>query len=177
MIYDAVEGYVQWTERKKEEDQKNALQNVTMPAKIKALKGNFFRRNDPAVFGVEILGGRLHAKVRLMNQGGEEIGVVEQIQENGKNIPEARKGMQVAISVKGPTLGRTIKEDEDLYTYPTSADAKILKGKYAATLTPDDQECPRGDYRDPFRQGPALRLLEIADLRARLSVPERHASR
>jgi translation initiation factor 5B len=139
VIYDAVEGYVQWTAKKKEEDERTALQSVTMPAKIKALKGNFFRRNDPAVFGVEILEGRLRPKVRLMNQSGEEVGLVEQIQENGKNIPEAPKGMQVAISVKGPTLGRTIKEDEDLYTFPTSHDAKILKGKYASTLTADDQ--------------------------------------
>ena len=140
VIYDAVEGYVQWTAQKKAEDEKNALQNVTMPAKIKALRGNFFRRNDPAVFGVEVLAGRLRPKVRLMNQKGEEIGVVEQIQDNGKNIQEASKGMQVAISVKGPTLGRTIKEDEDLYTFPTSNDAKILRGKYATTLGPDDQQ-------------------------------------
>jgi translation initiation factor 5B len=140
VIYDAVEGYVQWAAKKKEEDERTALQGVTMPAKVKALKGNFFRRNDPAVFGVEVLAGRLRPKVRLMNQRGEEVGVVEQIQDNGKNIPEAGKGMQVAISVKGPTLGRTIKEDEDLYSFPTSHDAKILKGKYAATLSPDDQQ-------------------------------------
>jgi len=140
VIYDAVEGYVQWVVKKKEEDERTALQGVTMPAKVKALKGNFFRRNDPAVFGVEVLAGRLRPKVRLMNQRGEEVGMVEQIQENGKNIPEAAKGMQVAISVKGPTLGRTIKEDEDLFTFPTSHDAKILKGKYASTLTPDDQQ-------------------------------------
>ncbi|HVC26554.1 MAG TPA: translation initiation factor IF-2 [Nitrososphaerales archaeon] len=140
VIYDTVEGYVQWVAKKKEEAERTALQNVTMPAKVKALKGNFFRRNDPAVFGVEILSGKLRPKVRLMNQRGEEIGIVEQIQENGKNIPEAGKGMQVAISVKGPTLGRTIKEDEDLFTFPTSHDAKILKGKYAAALGPDDQQ-------------------------------------
>jgi translation initiation factor 5B len=140
VIYDAVEGYVQWAAKKKEEDERTALQNVTMPAKVKAMKGNFFRRNDPAVFGVEVLAGRLRPKSRLMNQKGEEVGLVEQIQENGKNIPEASKGMQVAISVKGPTLGRTIKEDEDLYTLPTSYDAKILKGKYASTLGPDDQQ-------------------------------------
>jgi translation initiation factor 5B len=140
VIYDAVEGYVQWAASKKEEDERTALQTVTMPAKIKALRGNFFRRNDPAVFGVEVLAGRLRPKTRLMNQKGEEIGVVEQIQENGKNIPEAGRGMQVAISVKGPTLGRTIKEDEDLYTCPSSHDAKVLKGRYASTLSPDDQQ-------------------------------------
>ena len=119
--------------------ERTALQTVTMPAKIKALRGNFFRRNDPAVFGVEVLAGKLRAKVRLMNQNGEEVGVVEQIQENGKNISEAAKGMQVAISVKGPTLGRQVKEDEDLYTFPTSHDAKVLKGRYASALGPDDR--------------------------------------
>ncbi len=139
VIYDAVEGYVQWAAKKKEDDERNVLQTVTMPAKIKALKGNFFRRNDPAVFGVEILAGKLRAKVKLMSQSGEEIGIVEQIQENGKNIPEAKKGMQVAISVKGPTLGRQIKEDDNLYTVPTSHDAKLLKGKYASALGPEDQ--------------------------------------
>jgi translation initiation factor 5B len=111
-----------------------------MPAKIKALRGNFFRRSDPAVFGVEVLAGRLRPKARLMNQRGEEVGVVEQIQENGKSIPEAKRGMQIAISVKGPILGRTIKEDEDLYTFPSSHDAKILKGRYASTLDGGEQQ-------------------------------------
>ncbi|HUK74220.1 MAG TPA: translation initiation factor IF-2, partial [Nitrososphaerales archaeon] len=86
------------------------------------------------------LAGKLRPKVRLMNQKGEEVGFLEQIQENGKSIPEAGVGAQVAISVKGPTLGRTIKEEEDLYTYPTSSDAKLLKGKYASTLGPDGQQ-------------------------------------
>jgi translation initiation factor 5B len=75
-----------------------------------------------------------------MNQSGEEVGLVEQIQENGKSIQEAGKGMQVAISVKGPTLGRQIKEDENLFTIPTSHDAKLLKGKYASTLGADDRQ-------------------------------------
>jgi translation initiation factor 5B len=140
VIYDAIEGYVQWAAKKKQDDETNALHNVTMPAKVKALKGNFFRRNDPAVFGVEVLAGKLRPKARLMNQRGEEVGILEQIQDNGKTITEATKGMQVAISVKGPTLGRTIKEDEDLFTLPTSADAKKLRGKYATALGPDGQQ-------------------------------------
>jgi translation initiation factor 5B len=75
-----------------------------------------------------------------MNKSGEEVGLVEQIQENAKSITEAVKGMQVAISVKGPTLGRQIKEEDDLFTIPTSHDAKLLKGKYASTLGPDDRK-------------------------------------
>jgi len=137
VIYDAIEGYVQWAAQKRDEDQRTALQSITPPAKIRAIPGNFFRRNDPAVFGVEVLAGRLKPKSRLMNEKGEEIGLVEQIQENGKSIQEATKGMEVAISVKGPTLGRQVKEGENLYTFPTSSDVKMLKGKYGGTLGED----------------------------------------
>jgi len=139
VIYDAVEGYVQWAAKKREEDQRNALLMVTGPAKIKALPGSFFRRNDPAVFGIEVTGGRLKPKVRLMDANGVELGTVEQIQENGKPVPEATKGMQVAISVRGPTLGRQIKENDAIFTFPTSHDVKLLRGKLAETLTPDDE--------------------------------------
>jgi translation initiation factor 5B len=140
VIYDAVEGYVQWAATKREEDQRNAMSLVTGPAKIKALPGSFFRRNDPAVFGVEVEGGRLKPKVRLMDASGVELGTVEQIQENGKPVTEATKGMQVAISVRGPTLGRQIKENDSIFTFPTSNDVKLLRGKLATSLSPDAVE-------------------------------------
>jgi len=116
------------------------LPAITGPAKITALPGSFFRRNDPAVFGVEIVGGRLKPKVRLMDASGVELGTVEQIQENGKPVQEATKGMQVAISVRGPTLGRSIKENDSIFTFPTSHDVKLLRGKLASTLKPGDEE-------------------------------------
>ena len=37
-----------------------------------------------------------------MNEEGRKIGIIHQVQENGKAIQEARKGMQVAVSIKGP---------------------------------------------------------------------------
>ncbi len=140
VIYDSVEGYVQWAARRREEDERNALSAITPPARIKALPGMFFRRNDPAVFGVEVTAGRLKPKVRVMDAAGVELGVVEQIQENAKPVPEATKGMQVAISVRGPTLGRQVKENDVLYSFPTSHDVKLLKDDLASTLKEDDRE-------------------------------------
>jgi translation initiation factor 5B len=140
VIYDAIEGYVQWARTKREEDERSALSAIVPPAKLKALPGMFFRRNDPAVFGVEVVAGRLKPKVRLMDSTGVELGTVEQIQENAKPVQEATKGMQVAISVRGPTLGRQIRENDLIYSYPTSHDVKLLKGDLAGALKPDDQE-------------------------------------
>ncbi len=140
VIYDAIEGYVQWAAKQREEDDRTAMSSVTPPAKIKALPGSFFRRNDPAVFGVEVLAGRLKPKSRLMDSNGVELGTLEQIQDNGKPVPEATKGMQVAISVKGPTLGRQIREGDSIYTFPTSHDVRVLKDKLASSLKEDDLE-------------------------------------
>jgi translation initiation factor 5B len=140
VIYDAIENYVQWAASKREEDERSALSTITPPVKLKALPGMFFRRNDPAVFGVEVMAGRLKPKVRLMDSSGVELGVVEQIQENAKPVQEAAKGMQVAISVRGPTLGRQIHENDLVYSFPTSHDVKLLKGDLSSTLTPDASE-------------------------------------
>ncbi len=140
VIYDAIEGYVQWAATKREQDERSVLSTIVPPAKLKALPGMFFRRNDPAVFGVEVVAGRLKPKVRLMDSAGVELGTVEQIQENAKPVQEATKGMQVAISVRGPTLGRQIRENDSLYSFPTSHDVKLLKGDLASTLKEDDQE-------------------------------------
>jgi translation initiation factor 5B len=138
VIYDAIESYLQWVAKKREEDQRLVLSSVTVPAKLKALPGCFFRRSDPAVFGIEILAGRLRSKSRIMDSSGRELGVIEQIQDNGKSIEEARTSSKVAISVKGPTLGRQIKENDVIYTYPTSHEIKLLKSKFLQLLTEDD---------------------------------------
>jgi translation initiation factor 5B len=140
VIYDAIEGYVQWAAKQREEDERTALSSVTPPAKIRALPGSFFRRNDPAVFGIEVLAGRLKPKSRLMDSNGVELGTLEQIQDNGKAVPEATKGMQVAISVKGPTLGRQIREGDAIYTFPTSHDVRVLREKLGSSLKEDDLE-------------------------------------
>ncbi len=138
VIYEVIDNYVNWAAAKKEEDERTALSNVTLPCIIKALPGNFFRKNDPAVFGIEVLAGKLKPKVRLMNGTGEEIGVIEQIQDKGKSLPEVKMGDKVAISVDGPTLGRQVKENDLLYTLPRSHDVKILRNKYLSALSEDD---------------------------------------
>jgi translation initiation factor 5B len=138
VIYDAVESYVQWATKAKDDAERTALATITPLAKFKALPGHFFRRNDPAVFGVEIVAGKLRPKARIMDAQGNELGVVEQIQDQGKSVPEAKVGMQVAISVKGPTLGRQIRENDVIYTFPRSHETKLLRSKYLASLGEDE---------------------------------------
>ena len=134
IIYEVIDNYVNWAAAKREADEKAALSSLTRPCRLKVIPGTFFRRNDPAVFGVEIEVGRLRPKVKLMTVDGAELGVVEQIQDQGKALTEARDGDKVAISVNGPTLGRQIKENDTIYTMPRSHEAKLLRTKLFASL-------------------------------------------
>jgi translation initiation factor 5B len=135
IIYEVIDNYVDWSIAKHDEDERAALASVTRPCKLKAIPGTFFRKNDPAVFGVEILAGKLKPKVRLMDSKGKELGTVEQIQDQGKSLPEANTGDKVAISVHGPTLGRQVKENDTIYTLPRSHEAKLIRTKYLGALT------------------------------------------
>jgi len=135
IIYEVIDNYVTWSVAKREEDERSALASITRPCKLKAIPGAFFRRNDPAVFGVEILGGTLKPKVRLMDSKGKELGPVGQIQDQGKSLQEAKEGDKVAISVQGPTLGRQVRENDVLYTQPRSHEVRLVRTKYMGALT------------------------------------------
>ena len=140
IIYEVIDNYANWAAAKRESDEKAALSSLTRPCKLKVVPGTFFRRNDPAVFGVEILAGRLRPKVRLMSVEGIELGTVEQVQDQGKALNEAKEGDKVAISVDGPTLGRQVKENDTIYTMPRSHEAKLLRTKLLGSLTQKEVE-------------------------------------
>jgi translation initiation factor 5B len=139
IIYEVIDNYVNWGTAKREADEKAALSSLTRPCKVKVIPGTFFRRNDPAVFGVEVLAGRLQPKVRLMSAQGVELGTIQQIQDQGKTLNEAKEGEKVAVSVDGPTLGRQIKENDTIYTMPKSHEAKALRTKLLGSLTPNER--------------------------------------
>ncbi len=138
VIYSLVEGYERWVQEERAREAAEAFSRLTPPAKIRFLPGYVFRRSDPAIFGVEVLAGRLRPHVQLMDSEGRELGEVLQIQSMGSPIQEARAGDQVAISVRGPTVGRQIKEGDVLYTSPSSEEASALLTKYRGALSQDE---------------------------------------
>ncbi|MGH2639590.1 MAG: translation initiation factor IF-2 [Rhabdochlamydiaceae bacterium] len=139
IIYNLIDNYLAWVSEDKELEQRTALQTITPLCKFQFLKGFSFRRNDPAVFGVEVLSGKLRQKCSVINNEGRTIGTVHQIQEEGKTIAEATKGMQVAISMVGPTIGRQINEGDMLYTLPSDPEIRTIREKYLLSLSEEDK--------------------------------------
>ena len=138
VLYDLVDEYRDWVTSDKENMQKTELDSIMMPCKFQLIKGMVFRRNGPAVCGVEILGGSLKQKSIIINSTGKEVGVIKQIEDNGENIKQAAKGSEVAVSMNEPVIGRTIREGEILYSLPNDIGVRLLKGRYHDSLSDDE---------------------------------------
>lgn len=140
IIYNLVRGYTDWVMYQKEHEESILFDEIPPICKFQFMKGYVFRRNDPAVFGAEVMVGKLRQKVKVMNELGRKVGIVHQIQESGKSIEEATKGMQVAISIREPTVGRQINEGDIFYTDLNSAHAKMIIERFIHRLNSDEEE-------------------------------------
>jgi len=141
IIYRLVDDYLSWLRTKQEAKLEKEFETLIKPGKIRILEGYVFRRAKPAIVGVEILAGKIKPKYRLVRaKDGEDVGEIQQIQEKGKALPEARQGMQVAISIDKPLVGRHIFEKDVLYVKVPEAHAKALLTTFVDKLTMEEQE-------------------------------------
>lgn len=136
VIYRVIEDYENWVKEEKERERQEKIDRLTTPAKIKVLPGCVFRQSKPAIFGIEVLCGRIKTGVELIKSDGTNIGSINEIQNRGESIATADEGMQVAISMKKPTFGRQIKENEILYVDVDIEEMNKLRG----LLSPDEEK-------------------------------------
>lgn len=138
VIYNLVRSYTDWVSYQKNHEDSILFNELSPVCKFEFMKGYVFRRSDPAVFGAEINIGRMKQKMSIMTPEGKKVGVIHQIQDKGKSIEEATRGMQVAVSVNGPQIGRQINEGDIFYTYLDSRQAKLLLNRFNNRL--DEEE-------------------------------------
>jgi translation initiation factor 5B len=140
IIYNLVRSYTDWVAYQREHEESILFNELPPICKFQFMKGFVFRRNDPAVFGAEIQVGRLKQKVLVINEEGRKVGTVHQIQDSGKAIDEATVGMQIAVSIKEPTIGRQINEGDIFYTDVNSRQAKQLLERFNHRLNEKEKE-------------------------------------
>ena len=132
VIYRLIEEYKDWVKGEKEKEKREIIERLPTPAKIKILPGCVFRQSKPAIVGVEVLGGKIQTGVELIKADGTNIGTINEIQDKAESIKSAGLGMQVAISMKKPTVGRQINENDILYVDISKEEAKSLTGLLSA---------------------------------------------
>ncbi|MCK4399059.1 MAG: translation initiation factor IF-2 [Methanophagales archaeon] len=140
VIYRLIEDYKNWVKEERDKEKRELVDRLTTPAKIKILPGCVFRQSKPAIFGIEVLGGKIKTGVKLIKSDGTRIGAINEIQDKGGSIKKAVVPMQVAISMKKPTVGRQIKENDVLYVDITEEEMKELKTSMGKGLLSADEE-------------------------------------
>jgi translation initiation factor 5B len=152
IIYNLIDNYLEWLRSKREAKITEEFEKLVKPGKIRVLEGFVFRRAKPAIFGVEVLGGLLKPRDSLIRaEDGEDIGELQQIQDKGKAVPEAKTGMQVAISMDKPVVGRHVFERDILYVKVPEPDVRVLMSTYMDKLEEDEQEVLR-EYVEMMRK-------------------------
>ncbi len=140
VIYRLIEDFTEWIKKLKEEEKRRELESLVRPGKIRILPGYVFRRSDPAIVGIEVLGGRIRPGYPLMREDGMRIGEIMQIRDRDKVLKEAIVGQAVAISIRGRVMvGRQIDEGDILYTDVPKEHTKLWLTKYKNELSDDEK--------------------------------------
>ena len=129
VIYQLLASYEEWVKAEREKEKRELLERIPTPAKLKILPGCIFRQSRPAIVGVEVLAGKIRTGVELLNSRGANVGPINEIQDKGESISRAEQGMQVAIALRKPVVGRHIYENDLLYVHLAAEEIAELKGR------------------------------------------------
>lgn len=139
IIYKLIEDFTQWKEDMQKKIDEEEVQQLTKPSKIKLIKGYVFRQNNPAIVGVDVLGGTLQVGQVLMKNDGAQLTDVKGIQLNKENVRSAERDKQVAVSLTKITVGRQVHEEDVLYSFMSESNFRKLK-EFKKHLEPHDIE-------------------------------------
>ncbi|MEM2882915.1 MAG: translation initiation factor IF-2 [Candidatus Bathyarchaeia archaeon] len=140
LVYGLMEEFLEWMERERADEAYREFKSLILPGAMRILPGFVFRRSKPAIVGVEVLGGRVRPGYPLMTEDGRLVGEILRIQDRGKDIEEAPRGMQVAVSIDKPTVGRQISEGDILYVAVPDSQIRALSSKFRERLSSEDLE-------------------------------------
>ncbi|HTY44242.1 MAG TPA: translation initiation factor IF-2 [Patescibacteria group bacterium] len=116
VIYKLIENLVEFRDAKRKEIEKERLLGLSTLCKMKILHQYVFRNTKPAIFGVRIEAGKAISGLSLIDETGEKLGKIKNIQLEKSSVQEATEGMEVAISIPGANFEREIKNKQFLYS-------------------------------------------------------------
>lgn len=116
VIYKLIEDISSWRLEKQKEIEKKRLMELTTICKLKVLHQYVFRNTSPAIFGVRIEAGKLKPQLNFIDEKGEKVGKIKNIQSEKKSVQEAGEGIEVAISIPGLNFERAMKDRNVIYS-------------------------------------------------------------
>ena len=105
-----------WRLEKQKAIEKKRLMELATICKLKVLHQYVFRNTNPAIFGVKVEAGKLRQNTTFIDEKGEKVGKIKNIQSDKKSVHEATEGMEVAVSISGINFERTMKDRNFIYS-------------------------------------------------------------
>lgn len=115
VVYKLIEEVSKYRKEKMMEIEKKRLMALSTICKLEILQQYVFRNTSPAIFGVRVEGGKLKKNLHLIDEEGNKIGRVKEIQHDRKNVDEGEEGQELCISIPGVNFERVLKERKFLY--------------------------------------------------------------
>ena len=127
VIYKLIENLQKFREEKRKEIEKNRMMSLNSLCKLKILPQYVFRNTKPAIFGVKIEAGKIIQNLNLIDDFGEKVGRIKNMQSENKPVSEATEGMEVAISIPGLNFERGLRDRKFLYSEISESQFKNFK--------------------------------------------------
>lgn len=129
VIYKLIENLTEFRKEKAKEIERKRLMGLATICKLKVLPQYVFRNTKPAIFGVKVEGGKLISNLQLIDDKGDKVGRVKNIQSENKSVQESTEGKEVAISIPGLNFERQIKNTgiETFYSEISKSQFKNFK--------------------------------------------------
>ena len=127
VIYKLIENLQEWREEKRKEIEKKRLMGLAPLCKITVLHDYVFRNTKPAIFGVRVEGGKLKQDLNLIDQEGNKVGRIKNIQSENKSVSEVQSGKEVAVSIPNINFERQMKDVKTMYTNIGESQFRNLK--------------------------------------------------
>lgn len=116
VVYKLIENVDKFRKEKSAEIEKRRLMELTTICKLEILSQYVFRNQNPAIFGVKVLGGKLKKDLHLIDETGEKVARVKNIEADRKPVDEATAGMELAMSLPGVNFERQLKDKKFLFS-------------------------------------------------------------
>ena len=116
VVYKLIETLMDWRLEKQKAIEKKRLMELATICKLKILHQYVFRNTNPAIFGVRVEAGKLKQQTTFIDEKGEKVGKIKNIQSEKKTVQEAGEGMEVAVSMSGINFERMMKDRNFIYS-------------------------------------------------------------
>ena len=116
VIYKLIENLLKFREEKRKEIEKERLLGLSSLCKLDLLKQYVFKNTNPAIFGVRVEAGKLVHGLNMIDNLGEKIGRIKNMQSENKTVETAGEGTELSISIPGINYERRMKQVDSIYS-------------------------------------------------------------